>query len=121
MLRLAQGSREAALSSGEGAPSDIAIHSGREGIKGGKRRHKQRLQGAMTTTDHDDGNDGKVSGSDVRRIPTVAHSDKHQAKAPTNHFKRILKEAWPNHTYPVRHKLMHYGMTRSFMTLGSLT
>jgi hypothetical protein len=35
-----------------------------------------------------------------------------------DHFKRRLKEAFPNHAYPVRHKLKGYGMMRSFMTSG---
>jgi hypothetical protein len=56
-----QYSREVIQSSGNGASSDAATHSGREGIKGGKKRHKQRLQGAMTMTSHDDGNDGEAA------------------------------------------------------------
>jgi hypothetical protein len=43
------------------------------------------------------------------------------ARPPTDHFKRLLEEAWPNHAYPVKHKLKDCGMMRSFMTLGSLT
>jgi hypothetical protein len=35
-----QRSREAILSNGEGAPSDIATHSDMEGIKGRKKRRK---------------------------------------------------------------------------------
>jgi hypothetical protein len=37
-----------------------------------------------------------------------------------DHFKRLLKEAYPNHAYPVRHKHKDWGMMRSFLTLGSL-
>jgi hypothetical protein len=40
---------------------------------------------------------------------------------PTNHFKRLLEEAYPNHAYPVRHKLKDCDMMRSFMTSGTLT
>jgi hypothetical protein len=50
---------EVTPSNGEGAPSDITTHSGREDVKGGKKRRKQRHQGA--TTDHGDGNDGEVA------------------------------------------------------------
>jgi hypothetical protein len=39
----------------------------------------------------------------------------------TDHFKRLVEEACPNHWYPVRHKLKDYVMMRSFMTSGSLT
>jgi hypothetical protein len=35
-----------------------------------------------------------------------------------DHFKRLLKEAYPNHAYPVRHKHKDWGMMRSFLTLG---
>jgi hypothetical protein len=117
----AQGSREVTLSSGEGALSDVTIHRGREGVKGGKKRCKQRLQGAMATTDHDDGNDGEAGGSGVRHVLSAGHSDKHQARPPTDHFKRLLEEACPNHAYSIQHKLKDYDMMRSFMTSGSLT
>jgi hypothetical protein len=65
----------------------------------------------MTTTD----------GSDMRHILTAARGDKHQARPPKDHFKRLLEEACPNHAYPVRHKLKDCSMMRSFTTLGSLT
>jgi hypothetical protein len=60
-------------------------------------------------------------GSDMRHILTAAHNDKRQARPPTDHFKRLLKEACPNHVYSVRHKLKDCGIVRSFMTSGSLT
>jgi hypothetical protein len=37
------------------------------------------------------------------------------------HFKRLLKEAYPNHAYPIRHKLKDCGMMRSFMMSGPIT
>jgi hypothetical protein len=52
----------------------------------------------MTTTDYDNDNNGKADDFDMWRIMTAAHSDKHQARPPTNHFKRLLEEACPNHT-----------------------
>jgi hypothetical protein len=57
----------------------------------------------------------------VRCIPSTACSDKHQARLPIDHFKRLLEDAYPNHAYPVRHKLKDCGMMSSFMTSGSLT
>jgi hypothetical protein len=54
-------------------------------------------------------------------ISTAARSDKCLAMPPTNHFKRLLEEAYPNHAYPVRHKLKDCDMMRSFMTSGTLT
>jgi hypothetical protein len=38
-----------------------------------------------------------------------------------DYFKQLLEEAFPNHAYPVRHKLKECGMMRSFMNSGSLT
>jgi hypothetical protein len=57
----------------------------------------------------------------VRRILTTAQSDKPPATPPIDHFKRLLEEACPNHTYPDRNKLKDYDMIRCFMTSGSLT
>jgi hypothetical protein len=92
-FHLPLGSREVTPSSGREAPSDITVQSAWEGVKGAKRRCKQSPQGAMTTTNYDDDNNGKADGSDMGRVTTVALSDKRQARPPTDHFKRLLKEA----------------------------
>jgi hypothetical protein len=42
-------------------------------------------------------------------------------RAPIDHFKRLLKEACPNHAYPIKHKLKDRSMMESFMTSGSPT
>jgi hypothetical protein len=42
-------------------------------------------------------------------------------RPPTEHFKRLLLEAYPNHTYPIRCKLKDSDMMRSYMTSGSIT
>jgi hypothetical protein len=52
---------------------------------------------------------------------TTARSDKRPTRPPTDHFKRLLEEAYPNHAYPVRHKLKDCILRRSFMTSGTLT
>jgi hypothetical protein len=114
-------SYEVTSSNDEGAPFDVAINSGMEGITGHKKRHKQCLQGAMTMTDHDEGNDREVGSSDVRCISTAACSHKRQTRPPTDYFKRLLEEACPNHVYHIRHKLKDCGMMMSFMSSGSLT
>jgi hypothetical protein len=90
-------------SSNEGALFDDAIHSDKEVVKGGKKRHQQHLQGATTMTNHDFDNAWEAGGSGMRRIPTSARNDKRQARWPTDHFKSLLEEACPNHAYPVRH------------------
>jgi hypothetical protein len=109
------------LSSVKEALPDITVHRAKEGIKGDKKRCKQRPQETMTTTDHDDGNEWEAGGFDVRRISITANSDKHQARPPTDLFKRLLEEACPIHAYPIMHKFKDYDMMWSFMTLGSLT
>jgi hypothetical protein len=42
-------------------------------------------------------------------------------RPPTDHLRRLLKEAYQNHAYPIRYMLKDYGMMRSFMNSGSLT
>jgi hypothetical protein len=42
-------------------------------------------------------------------------------RMPSDHFKRLLDEACPNHAYLIRHKLKDYEMMQSFMTSGTLT
>jgi hypothetical protein len=71
--------------------------------------------------DHDDSHDWEAGGSGTRCMPIATHNDKHSVRPPMNHFKRLLEEACPNHTYPIKHKLKDCGMMRSFMTLRSLT
>jgi hypothetical protein len=53
-------------------------------------------------------------------VMTAVHNDKHQARSPTDHLKRLLEEACPNHAYPVRHKLKDCEMMKSFMISGPL-
>jgi hypothetical protein len=75
----------------------------------------------MTTTDYINDNDGKAGGFGVGCVTTVMHNEKRQARSPIYHFKRLLEEACPNHTYPIRHKLKDYDMMKSFMISRSLT
>jgi hypothetical protein len=72
-------------------------------------------------THRDDRHGWEVSGSSARCISTTVCSGNRPTWPPTDHFKRLLEEAYPNHTYPVRHKLKDCSMMRSFMTLGSLS
>jgi hypothetical protein len=74
--RPTQRSKEVIPSSGEGAPSDVTTHNNKEGVKGFKKRLKQCLQGAATTTVHDDSNDREAGGSSMRHSSTAAHIDK---------------------------------------------
>jgi hypothetical protein len=42
-------------------------------------------------------------------------------RMPSDHFRWILEETCPSHTYPIRHKIKDYKMMQSFMISGSLT
>jgi hypothetical protein len=121
MLRPTQGSREVTPSNDKEASSNVTAHYAQEAIKGCNRRRKQRLQKTMTTTYHDDGHGWETGGSSVRHISTATRSGKRPVRPPTDHFKWLLEEAYPNHAYPVSHKLKDCSMMRSFMTSGSLT
>jgi hypothetical protein len=57
----------------------------------------------------------------MARVATAAGSSKRQARPPIDHIERLLEEACPNHSYPIKHKLRGYGMMKNFMVLGSLT
>jgi hypothetical protein len=74
----------------------------------------------MTTTSRDDGHDWEAGSSGVRCTSTAVCNEKRPVRPPTDHFKRFLEEAYPNRTYPVRHKLKDCSMMRSFMTSRSL-
>jgi hypothetical protein len=57
----------------------------------------------------------------MEHIMTTGRSIKRHAQPPTDHIKRLLKEACPNHVYPIKHKLRDCGMIRNSMVTGSLT
>jgi hypothetical protein len=120
-FHLPLGSRDMTPSSSRKASSNIVVRSTKEGTKGGKRRRKQHPQGAMTTINYEDGNNGKADGSSMGHVAIVAHSDKCQARPLTDHFKRLLIEVCPNHAYPIRPKLKDCDMMKTFMISGSPT
>jgi hypothetical protein len=115
------GSGKATPGSGKVVPSNIAIQDAKKGTNGGKKRHKQRPQWVTVAADYDDDSNEKAGGSNLGCVMTVVHSGRHQAWLPTYHFERLLKEAYPNHAYPIKHKLKDYDMMKNFMTSGSLT
>jgi hypothetical protein len=91
------------------------------GARGGKKRCKQWLQGFTAAADGDGGDNEEADGSGMARVATAAGSSKRQARPPIDHIERLLEEACPNHSYPIKHKLRGYGMMKNFMVLGSLT
>jgi hypothetical protein len=75
----------------------------------------------MAAVDYDDDNDQELGGSGVGHVVTAVCSSKCQAWPPTDHFERLLKEAWPNDAYPIKHKLKDCGMMKNFLISRSLT
>jgi hypothetical protein len=120
MLHPAHTSREPTPSSDKEKPTDVTAHCAQVGIKGSNKRCKQRPLGTGTTTSHDDGRDWEVGSSDVGNVSTAVRSNRHLVRLATDHFKRLLEEACPNHAYSIKHKLKDCGLMQNFMTSGSL-
>jgi hypothetical protein len=100
------------------ASSDGIVQDAGEGAKGGKNRHKQRLQEAPTVAGDDIDND-KQAGSSGMAF-TVAAVGMMKNFMPTYHFEKLHEETCPTHAYPVKHKLRDYDMMKNFMASGSL-
>jgi hypothetical protein len=61
-------------------------------VRRGKKRCKQHPQGGMTMNDHDDGKAGRSGGG---CIAVAMCNNKHQARLPTDHLKKLLEETCP--------------------------
>jgi hypothetical protein len=46
----------------------------------------------------------------VVQVSMIVHGNRCQVRPRTDHFKRLLEKAFPNHTYPIKHKLKECGM-----------
>jgi hypothetical protein len=115
------GSKEATPGSSNTVPSITAVQDAKRGTKGSKKRRKQCPQWVTVVVNYDDDNDKKVDGSGMECVVTAVHSLKRQAWPLMDHFERLLKEAYPNHVYPIKHKLKDCNMRKNFMTSGTLT
>jgi hypothetical protein len=116
------GDKETVPDSSKAMPSNIAIQGTMKDVKGGKKRWKQGPQSVTTAAGRDNDNDSKqADSSDIERIMTTGCSVKRHARPPTNHFKRVLEEAYPYHAYPIKHKHRDCGMMKNFMISRSLT
>jgi hypothetical protein len=114
-------SREATSSSDKEVSSDDAAHYVQDGVRGGNKRRKQRPLGTVATSSHDDDHGWEAGSPNMGRIAATTCGGRCLIRTPSNHFKRLLEEARPNHTYPIRHKIKGCGMMQSFMTSRSLT
>jgi hypothetical protein len=116
------GGMETTPSSSKAMPSSIVVQGTTKDAKGGKKRWKRCPQWAATRAGCDNNDDGKqADNSDMEHIMTAGHSIKHHTRSLTDHFKRLLEESYPNHMYPIKHKLRDCGLMKSFMISGSLT
>jgi hypothetical protein len=110
MHRPTQTSKEATLSSNKEASSDVIAYSAQDGINGSNKRHKKCPLGTVTMSNRGDDRSWEAGSSDMGQVSTAMHGSRCLVRPPTNHFKMLLKEACPNHAYPVKHKLKDYGM-----------
>jgi hypothetical protein len=113
-------SREATPRREKEASSDDVAHRTQDSVRSGNKRCKQCPLGTATMASHDEDRGWEAGRSSMRHISTTTRSGRRSAWMPTNYFKRLLEEACPNHTYPIRHKVKDYNMMWSFVTLGSL-
>jgi hypothetical protein len=81
----------------------------------------RRTPGVARRGENNTLNDKKADSSNMECVAIAVHSGRRRAWPLTDHFERLLKEACPSHTYPVKHKLKDYSMMRNLMALGSLT
>jgi hypothetical protein len=66
-------------------------------------------------TSHDDDRGWEAGSSGMGCASAATHSSRRLARSPTDHFKRLLEKACPNHAYPLGTD------SRSFMTSASHT
>jgi hypothetical protein len=112
MHRPAQASREATPSSDKEAPPDDVVRCTQGDVRSSNKRRNQRPLRTVTTAtvNHGDDHGWEASSSSMRRASAAACSIKRWERTPIDHFKRLLEEVCPNHTYPVRHRLKDYDL-----------
>jgi hypothetical protein len=97
----------------------VAIQGAEEVAKAAKKRRKQRHQEA--TIDDNGGINEQVDCPDTMHATEATSNSKCQAWLPTDHFEKLLEEACPNHTYPIKHKLWDCSLMKNFMATRSLS
>jgi hypothetical protein len=70
----------------------------------------------------DEGDDDKeTNDSDEVLVAAAMRYFKFQEWQPVSHFEKLLEVTYPNHAYPVRHKLKECNMMKNYMTTGPFT
>jgi hypothetical protein len=114
-------SRKATSSSDKEVLSNDATCCIQDGVRGSNKRHKQCPLGTATASSHDYDYGWEAGSSGMGCVTTATRGGRRLTRMPSDHFKRLLDEACPNHAYLIRHKLKDYEMMQSFMTSGTLT
>jgi hypothetical protein len=118
---LVLGGREVAPNNSRATPYNIAVQGAKKDAKDGKKRWKQCPQWVAIMTGYDDDDDDmKADDSDKEYITTIRRGIMQQGRPPTNHFEKLLEEAYPYHAYPVKHKCKDRDMIKNFMISGFL-
>jgi hypothetical protein len=108
--------------SSRGASPKAADKGAKRSTKGTKRGAKKQPEWVTVATSCDEGDNGKeADNSDKELVATVERDFKRQAWQPADHFENLLMDTFPNHAYPVRHKLKEYIMINNYMTTRAFT
>jgi hypothetical protein len=62
-----------------------------------------------------------MNDSNEEHVTAVERNFKCQAQQPIDHFEKFLEVTYPNHAYPIKHKLKECSMMKNYMTMGALT
>jgi hypothetical protein len=65
-------------------------------------------------------NDKDGGNSNEEPMATTERDFKCPAWSPMDQFEKLLEVTWPNHTFPIKHKLKECSMMKNYMPMGSL-
>jgi hypothetical protein len=102
-------------------PSITTGKGSKKGAKGGKKGSKWHPRWVTIATSNND-NDKETDDDEQEYIMTAERDFKRQARQPKDHFQKLLEVVYPNHTYPVKHRLKDYTMIKkNVMTSGAIS
>jgi hypothetical protein len=108
---------KAATSGGWVAPSVATTKGARKGGSKGLKWCPCHIAVAVSNN----GGDEEVGDSDEECVAAAERDFKHQTRPPKDHFEKLLKAAYPHHSYPIKHKLKDCTMMKNFMMSGALS
>jgi hypothetical protein len=119
-LTFVLGNVKAATSGSRAAPSKATIKGAKKGAKGSKKGQKWSPW-HISIAASNAFNDEKANDSGEEYVLNIEHNFKHQMWQSRDHFEKLLKATYPNHSYPVKNKLKDYTMMKFFMMLGAFS